>query len=158
MMPPFEFDCPSLAHTREFGRALADVLQAGDVVALEGNLGAGKTHLTQAVGAGLGIDSESVLSPTFTVIQEYAARIALVHIDAYRLRDVDEFLELGADELLGADNICLIEWASRVIEALPHDRLTVNIQTLDESSRRITITASGPKSQQRLNDLQNIIA
>ena len=148
------FTARSLDDTRRVGRALAKVLQAGDVVALIGELGAGKTLLVQSIAAQLGVDPEAVHSPTFVLIQEYDARIPLVHIDAYRLEDTDQFLELGADELLGADNVCLIEWADRVAEVLPRDRITIHLTSTGESSRQIEITATGPRSQQRLADIE----
>lgn len=144
--PPLFFESNSLAETRAFGQRLAGVLQSGDVVALIGNLGAGKTHLVQAIAEGLGVEQEQVHSPTFVLIQEYPGRIPICHIDAYRLRDIDEFLELGADELLGSDHVCLIEWADRVADVLPPDRLTLHIETTGISSRRMEITSSGPRS------------
>ncbi len=130
----------SLEETQVFGKQLASVLRLGDVVALIGNLGAGKTHLSQAIAEGFGIDREDVHSPTFVLIQEYEGAVPICHIDAYRLNDIDEFLELGADELLGADNICLIEWADRVIDVLPKKRIQVEIESTGESSRRIRLT------------------
>ncbi|WP_437229682.1 tRNA (adenosine(37)-N6)-threonylcarbamoyltransferase complex ATPase subunit type 1 TsaE [Planctomicrobium sp. SH661] len=136
----------SLEETFLFGRQLAAVLQAGDVVSLIGNLGAGKTHLVQAIAEGLNVDREEVHSPTFVLIQEYDGRIPVCHVDAYRLRDIDEFLELGADELLGGEGICLIEWADRVEEVLPRDRLTIRIETTGITSRRIELVSSGPRS------------
>lgn len=143
----------SLAETQEFGKQLAAALKSGLVVSLIGNLGAGKTHLVQAIAEGLGVTDEEVTSPTFVLIQEYAGRIPIVHIDAYRLRDIDEFLELGADELLGADNVCLIEWADRVEEVLPRDRLTIEIESTSENSRQIQLKATGPLSESVLMSL-----
>ncbi|WP_437188495.1 tRNA (adenosine(37)-N6)-threonylcarbamoyltransferase complex ATPase subunit type 1 TsaE [Planctomicrobium sp. SH668] len=143
----------SLAETRQFGGRLAQELSAGDVVSLIGNLGAGKTHLVQAIAAGLGVDPEDVSSPTFVLIQEYAGRIPICHIDAYRLEDIDEFLELGADELLGGEAVCLIEWADLVEEVLPRDRLTIRLETTGENSRRISLSSSGKRSEQLLSKL-----
>ncbi|SFI14670.1 tRNA (adenosine(37)-N6)-threonylcarbamoyltransferase complex ATPase subunit type 1 TsaE [Planctomicrobium piriforme] len=140
------FESGSLEETVRFGRVLADCLKAGDVVALIGNLGAGKTHLVQAIAEGLGVSAEDVHSPTFVLIQEYDARLPICHIDAYRLNDIDEFLELGADELVGGDCVALIEWADRVAEVLPRDRLTVELTATGENARRLDISGSGARS------------
>jgi tRNA threonylcarbamoyladenosine biosynthesis protein TsaE len=148
-----EFVTQSVAETRAWGTQLARCLQPGDVVALDGPLGAGKTHLVQGILEGLDFPREHVTSPTFTLIQEYPARVPVCHCDAYRLRDVDEFLELGVDELLGSEVICLIEWAERVAEVLPRDRLSIVLQVTGETARIIKIGASGPRSEQILQRL-----
>ncbi|TWT57651.1 tRNA threonylcarbamoyladenosine biosynthesis protein TsaE [Thalassoglobus neptunius] len=132
----------SLEQTQEFGRLFATVLRQGMVVALIGDLGAGKTHLVQSIAEAFGVNREDVSSPTFVLIQEYDTTIPICHIDAYRLGDVDEFLQLGADELLGGDYLCLIEWADRVEEALPRDQIRVEIVPTTETGRQIRITAS----------------
>lgn len=134
------------ADTRRLGEALAAALEPGAVVALVGNLGAGKTRLAQAVAAGLGIDPAQVNSPTFVLIQEYDGRLPLYHFDTYRLRDTDEFLELGADELLHADGVCLIEWADRVADVLPGDVLRIEITPTGPHTRRFSITPTGQRS------------
>jgi tRNA threonylcarbamoyladenosine biosynthesis protein TsaE len=128
----------------------------GDVVGLDGTLGAGKTQLVQGILQGLEFDPSLVTSPTFTLIQEYEAKYPVCHLDVYRLRDIDEFLELGVDELLGGPVICLIEWASRVAEVLPRDRLQINLTILDEQQRQIRIGAEGPRSQQRLQEFLQV--
>lgn len=145
----------SLEETLQLGKQLASVFEPGLVVSLIGDLGAGKTHLVQAIAEGLGVTEDEVNSPTFVLIQEYSGRIPIVHIDAYRLRDIDEFLELGADELLGAENVCLIEWADRVEEVLPRDRLTIQIETISENSRQIRLVATGAQSERVLNSLES---
>jgi len=129
------------------GHRLAICLQPGDVISLIGNLGAGKTHLVQAIAQGLEVHRDFVHSPTFVLIQEYAGRLPICHIDAYRLKSIDEFLELGADELLGGESVCLIEWGDRVEEVLPRDRLTISIEATGLESRRLELCSSGPRSQ-----------
>ncbi|MCA9081502.1 MAG: tRNA (adenosine(37)-N6)-threonylcarbamoyltransferase complex ATPase subunit type 1 TsaE [Planctomycetaceae bacterium] len=146
----------SVEQTQQWGASLAPLLSAGDVVGLDGDLGAGKTHFVQGLVAAMGLRTEDVTSPTFSLIQEYPTPIPVCHLDAYRLRDVDEFLELGVDELLGGDCICLIEWASRVAEVLPQDRLSLQIEVLDESQRRLSWTARGPRSSELLKSLQRL--
>ena len=130
----------SLEQTLEFGRAFASCLRFRDVVALIGDLGAGKTHLVQAIASSLGADLSEVNSPTFVLIQEYDADIPILHIDAYRLRDTDEFLELGADELLGGENVCLIEWADRVADVLPRHRIEIRIDSTGATCRKLTVS------------------
>ena len=88
-------------------------------LALEGTLGAGKTRLVQAIAAGCGIDPQAVTSPTFVLCQPIPARRLLYHLDAYRIRDLDEFLELGVDEYFEGPGLTLIEWADRVAPCLP---------------------------------------
>lgn len=144
------FCSTSLDETIKFGTSLAGCLRQGDVVAFIGELGAGKTHLVQAIATALGADVADVSSPTFVLIQEYDTVVPVVHIDAYRLADEDEFLELGADELLGADNICLIEWADRVMQVLPKRRIEIRIEATGENSRRIAMAAE----VSRLNDVR----
>jgi tRNA threonylcarbamoyladenosine biosynthesis protein TsaE len=138
------------AATLRIGEQLAEILEPGSVVGLVGTLGAGKTRLVQAICAGLGVDTDQVNSPTFVLIQEYEGRLPVYHFDTYRLRDIDEFLELGADEYLQGDGVCLIEWADRMADVLPQDRLTVEIEIVGENQRAITLLASGNRSRSAL--------
>ncbi|MGH7127494.1 MAG: tRNA (adenosine(37)-N6)-threonylcarbamoyltransferase complex ATPase subunit type 1 TsaE, partial [Planctomycetaceae bacterium] len=126
--------------------ALGDAVEAGTVVALVGDLGAGKTRLVQAIAETMGVERDAVTSPTFVLIQEHHGRLPIYHFDAYRLRDVDEFLELGVEELLGGEGVCLIEWADRVSDALPEDVLRIDIRVTGESSRAFHLSAAGPCS------------
>jgi tRNA threonylcarbamoyladenosine biosynthesis protein TsaE len=134
----------SLAETEALGRRLGELLFPNAVVALIGPLGAGKTHFVRAVAEGLGIRNPlAVTSPTFVLIQEYPARLPIFHFDAYRLRGPSEFLDLGVHEYFEGGGVCLIEWADRVIEALPEERLRIEIEPLDENRRRFRVTAIG---------------
>jgi len=144
----------SLEQTQDIGRVIANSIQPGLVIGMNGDLGAGKTNLVQAIADGLGVVDEEVNSPTFVIIQEYAGRIPICHMDAYRLESHDEFLALGADELLGADNVCLIEWADRVADVLPLDRLTIELSVTGESSRRLKLVPSGPMSEDVCSRIQ----
>ncbi|WP_171473526.1 tRNA (adenosine(37)-N6)-threonylcarbamoyltransferase complex ATPase subunit type 1 TsaE [Frigoriglobus tundricola] len=137
-------DIPDLAATEAFGRRLGALLFPGAVVALVGQLGAGKTHLTRAVAEGLGVRTPAAVnSPTFVLIQEYPARLPIYHFDAYRLSGSREFAELGADEYFRGAGVCLVEWADKVGAALPAEHLRIEIETVDENRRRFRIHALG---------------
>lgn len=136
----------SPAQTLRFGARLGALLQVGDIVCLEGELGAGKTCLAQGIGKGMGI-VDLITSPTFTLIAEHHApssSTALYHIDLYRLgTPVAEALAFGLDDYLLGDGICVIEWADRVRPALPAERLWITLHYLDVSKRGIIMSASG---------------
>jgi len=141
------------AATARLGSALAAALQPGSVVALIGTLGAGKTRLVQAVATALGVDAADVLSPTYVIVHEYRGRIPVYHIDAYRIKDDDEFLELGPDEYFESNGITLIEWADRVEHCLPAQRLEVRIEVKGESERDVQFSALGRQYENLLGDV-----
>ena len=138
-MNSFVFHALTEADTDRFGMTLAKVLPDQTTVALCGTLGAGKTRLVQAVAAGEGYPRESVTSPTFVLCQEYHARRTIYHIDAYRIHDEDEFLELGVMEYFDSSAIIFIEWADRVEVCLPSERIQIDIAVIGEQSREITL-------------------
>ncbi len=141
-------DLPDLDATQAFGQRLAALLFPGAVVALVGQLGAGKTHLTRAVAVGLGVrDSRVVTSPTFVLIQEYVGRLPIYHFDAYRLHGDAEFAELGVHEYFEGDGVCLVEWADRVPGCLPKAYLRATLEVTGETSRRVTLEAVGERYQ-----------
>lgn len=125
--------------TERLGRALAATLPAGSVVALNGTLGAGKTRLVQAIAAALGIEQGAVVSPTFVLLQEYHGEKSIYHVDAYRIRDDDEFLQLGMEEYFASGGLVFIEWADRVARCLPSDSLEITIEVTGEATRQFTI-------------------
>lgn len=131
------------ADTDRLGAALARVLPVPLTIALSGTLGAGKTRLVQAMAESLGIDRQSVVSPTFVLCQEYHGTRSLYHLDAYRVKDDDEFLELGVDEYFAADAITIVEWAERVENCLPESRLLIRIEVTGESERLFWIEGIG---------------
>jgi tRNA threonylcarbamoyladenosine biosynthesis protein TsaE len=141
--------------TDALGAALADVLTPGTTVALCGTLGAGKTRLVQAMAESLGIDRRDVVSPTFVLAHEHHGRRTIYHIDAYRLRDEDEFLALGPEEFFESDGITLLEWAERVENCLPRDYLKIEIEVTGSSARRFTISSVGRRHATVLDELQN---
>ncbi len=130
----------SPAATYEFGRRFAARLHVGDCVALVGELGAGKTILIRGIAAGLGLaDERMVSSPSFVLVQEYAARVPVFHVDLYRLTDpVAELSRLGLGEML-AGGVVLVEWADRATEALPHRRWQVELTLTGKTSRHLRI-------------------
>jgi tRNA threonylcarbamoyladenosine biosynthesis protein TsaE len=143
--------------TERLGTLLASILSPGDVVALIGDLGAGKTRLVQAIAAGLGTPPEAVNSPTFTLIQEYPGDVILRHCDAYRLRRPEEFADLGLDELFADDGVALIEWADRVRTYLPRDRLEIRLTPLGLTSRRAEICGLGRRGEALVRSLQSAV-
>lgn len=119
------------------GRALADSLRAGDVVALDGDLGAGKTHFVKGIAAGLGCEGD-VTSPTFTLVHEYTGgRLPLFHFDFYRLESEGETLRLGLDDYLGAGGVLVIEWAGKFPAVLPADTRWFRLRAGDGDIREI---------------------
>lgn len=141
-----DFISHSFSQTRRFGARLGLLLQAGDVICLEGELGTGKTCFVQGVGRGMGI-TQPITSPTFTLVAEYQAPAPappLYHLDMYRLAaPVDEAMAFGLDNYLYGDGACLIEWAERIRPALPEERLWIALRHLGVSKRGIMISANG---------------
>jgi len=133
---------------------LASALAPGDVIALVGDLGAGKTRLVQGLARACGVTDEDVTSPTFTLIHEYHGRILLRHCDAFRLRRPEEFADLGLDELFAEDGVALVEWADRVEGYLPRDHVRVQITAEGATERTIVVTATGLRSQALVDQLQ----
>jgi tRNA threonylcarbamoyladenosine biosynthesis protein TsaE len=128
--------------TFRIGRILAEGLEAGDVVALTGELGSGKTCLTQGIASGLGVpEGYVVTSPTFTLINEYPGRQAdLYHLDVYRLTGCADLADMGYDEYLSGRGVMVIEWAEKVLEAVPVDALYVEMTYMEENVRKIKIS------------------
>ncbi|WP_040887611.1 tRNA (adenosine(37)-N6)-threonylcarbamoyltransferase complex ATPase subunit type 1 TsaE [Zavarzinella formosa] len=148
------FSLSSLGDTEAFGRRLGKLLFPNAVVAMIGGLGAGKTHLSRAIAEGLEVRNPmAVTSPTFVLIQEYPARLPIFHFDAYRLATTTDFLELGAYEYYTMGGVCLIEWADRVGDAMPTERLELVLTTTGEESRQINATASGEEYVRLLTDM-----
>ena len=133
----------SAAETRALGERLAKQLKAGDVILLEGELGAGKSELARGIAKGLGV-AETVTSPSFTILNVYeSGRTPLYHFDWYRLESEEELYELGMDEYLGGDGIALVEWPERCPDANPADCLRVRITAEGENTRKIEAEPNG---------------
>jgi len=142
-MNSFVYHATDESGTAALGAALGELLPDGAIVALCGTLGAGKTRLVQALAAAVGVRPGQAVSPTFVLIQEYHGRRSVYHIDAYRLRDEEEFEQLGPDEYFESDGLVLIEWADRVWNALPRQRLEIYAEVTGSESRSFRIVAAG---------------
>lgn len=123
--------------TREFGEQLAHDFKEGDVLALMGDLGTGKTTLTKYIARELGI-MDAITSPTFTIINEYyGGRLPLYHFDVYRLNGIDEMLDLGYEEYFFGEGICIVEWAEKIEKLLPENTKTIKIDYGENPDERI---------------------
>ena len=142
-MKPFVFDATNEADTDRFGAALAAVLPPGTTIALCGTLGAGKTRLVQAIAAACGVARDDVVSPTFVLCQRYQGDRTIYHLDAYRLHDDDEFRELGPEEFFESGGLTIIEWADKVADCLPDERLEIEIEVTGATARRFVVRGIG---------------
>lgn len=129
---------PTVRDTRGIGAVLGEALRPGDALALAGDLGAGKTTLVQGLARGLGYEGH-VASPTFTLIREYRGRLALQHVDVYRLERIQDVVDLGLDD--DPDAVVAVEWGDAVEGLLPADHLTVELRVGPEDARRIDLSA-----------------
>ena len=121
--------------TQALGEEIGKMLKRGDVIALIGDLGTGKTCLTQGIARGAGIASDEIVSsPSYILINEYNGKVPIYHIDLYRLENSAEIAELGLSEYVEGDGICIIEWAERMADALPDTCIKIHITLTDESA------------------------
>jgi len=157
-MNEFTFQADKLGDTDRFGAAVAECVPDGTTIALSGTLGAGKTRLVQAVAAACGVERQDVVSPTFVLCQEYHGRRRLVHLDAYRIADDDEFLQLGVDEYFDSSAIVLIEWAERVAACLPPEYLEITIEVAGETGRVFHCRACGERLQAVVAELAEMLS
>lgn len=130
----------SEAETLALAERLASLLKSGDIITLEGQLGAGKTVFAKGIASGLHV-SETVTSPTFTIIKEYNGIYPFYHMDAYRLEHSEE--DIGFSEYFDGDGVVVVEWAQFIEEFLPDERLDIEINYIDEQTRKITFHATG---------------
>lgn len=118
--------CQNEEATKALGKAFADILEPGDFIGLDGDLGAGKTFLSQSIIRSLDVD-DYVTSPSYTIVNEYEGKFKVDHFDVYRIDDIDEMYEIGYEEYFDSESICLVEWSSMIEELLPkaHYRVTI---------------------------------
>ena len=153
-MNDFRFISNSLEETISFGKKIGEILRPGDVIALSGELGSGKTWFTKGIALGLDIPSEAVTSPSFTLVNEYEGKFKLFHIDAYRLKDKSDFLSAGLDEYFYKDGIAVMEWADRWPEILPENTITIMLDIINEKKRKITISGKNSRTVEIIKHLQ----
>lgn len=149
-----EIKINGLRETEGFGIKLGKLLKPGDIVCLNGDLGAGKTTMTKSIGIGLDVD-EYITSPTFTLINLYRGRMVVYHFDVYRLENVDELYDLGFDEYFFGEGVCIIEWAEKIERMIPADRIVIDIKkgnSLDE--RILHISGYGHRYEEIMKELK----
>ncbi len=126
----------------KLGRSIGALCRSSDVICLRGSLGAGKTVFAKGVARALGI-GEAIVSPTFTLVQEYDGRIPMYHMDLYRITSEEDFQMIGGEDMLYSDGVCLIEWSEIINDMLPDGTLFVQIAVNSDQSRTVTLTGSG---------------
>lgn len=139
-----EFIVDSVDKTLSLGKQLGKLVHPGDIICLNGDLGAGKTHLTKGIAEGLEI-YDHITSPTFTIVNEYYGRLKLYHFDVYRVNDPDEISAIGFDEYIFSDGVSVIEWSKYIEELIPNNHLSITITKLPElgvNYRKITLTSN----------------
>lgn len=141
----------SVQETHALGKRIGECVKENMVIVFDGDLGAGKTTLTQGIGQGLGIHSK-ITSPTFTILKIYEGRIKLYHIDAYRLEGITQ--DLGFEELLDDDGLTVVEWAEYVPHLIPKDYLKIQVRFLEDDQREFLFIANGEMYEKLLEDLQ----
>ena len=128
----------SAEDTIKIGKLIGSSLTKGTVIAYKGTLAAGKTTLTKGIAESLEID-EVITSPTFTLVSEYEGKLPLYHFDVYRLDSVEDFLNIGSEEMMYGDGVCAIEWSEKIESALPKEAIIIDIEILTPETRKITI-------------------
>ena len=146
------WDSYSVEETERMGQILGGLLRPGDVVALFGELGSGKTVLVRGIAAGLGCLPSQVHSPSFTLVNEYVCRPRdawrMAHLDLYRIRSEEELPGIGWDEYVHSRHVVAVEWADRALRWLPRDHLRVSLETLGQDRRRLGVQGTGPRSSE----------
>ena len=139
--------------TQRLGKELGYLAQAGDVILLVGNLGAGKTCLTQGIAWGLNIDGYA-RSPSFVVMNEYRGRLPMYHIDLYRLDNIAEIADLGLDDYLYGKGLCVVEWADKALDLMPPQNLLIKIDLLGDNERKLELNTHGQRYTEMLADIK----
>ncbi len=138
---PFSLRTNSADETIEVGQEMGRLLRKGDIVALYGELGSGKTTLVKGLAKGLGVvDDRTITSPTFVIINLYKGRLPVYHIDLYRLKNIDNIYEIGYEEYFYGDGVTVIEWAEKAEPLIAKKSIRVRLKTIDPTTREINIT------------------
>ncbi|MDY4609010.1 MAG: tRNA (adenosine(37)-N6)-threonylcarbamoyltransferase complex ATPase subunit type 1 TsaE [Sphaerochaetaceae bacterium] len=133
-----KFESKSVADTLALGRRLGSVCKPGTVISLRGSLGAGKTVIAKGVAEALGI-TEAIVSPTFTLVQEYEGTMPMYHMDLYRISGTEEFEMIGGEEMLYSDGVALVEWSEKIESMLPDDTVYIELEILPDQTRVIDV-------------------
>lgn len=149
MVPGTALISRSPTQTQRLGTRLAKQLKPGDVIALTGEIGAGKTTFVQGIAQGLRVPPGAVASPSFVLIREYRGRIPLVHADLFRLERLAGAATVGLEEYYDGDGVTVIEWANRIPEILPPEFLEIQFEGVDPTSRRMTLIPHGKRYEGR---------
>lgn len=134
-----EFITKNSDETIELGYKIGQKLKKGNILAMQGTLAAGKTTITKGIAKALEI-SDTITSPTFCLISEYYGKMPLYHMDVYRLEGSEDFENLGTENMLYGDGVCIIEWSEKIMDSLPKETIIINIQPQDDGSRKIQIS------------------
>jgi tRNA threonylcarbamoyladenosine biosynthesis protein TsaE len=153
-MRPYSRTSHSPEETRALAARLGRQLAPGDVLALNGELGSGKTEFVHGLAEGLGVPPQMVASPSFILAHEYPSRLTLVHLDLYRLEDLPPELLPDLEEYLSGPQVVAVEWARRLAPLLPGDYLEIDLEIMGEDDRHLTFTGHGPRSWQLVHHLQ----
>lgn len=141
--------------TKKLGEKIGRAIESGIVIALTGDLGAGKTVFVQGLALGLDVPlNHYVTSPSYTLINEYPGRLRLFHIDLYRIASENDFEDIGLYEILSGDCVAAVEWSERLKESMPDEYISIHFKIIDDNQRKIRITAYGLKA---INLLKNIV-
>ena len=135
------FYTDSAEQTIEFGKKIGSKLKKGDILAMQGTLEAGKTTITKGIALALGVE-DTITSPTFCLISEYEGKIPLYHMDVYRLNGTDDFINLGAEELIYGNGVSIIEWSEKIMDSLPKKTIIIRLEpqeSADGCRRKITL-------------------
>ena len=143
-MSYFKLISHSPEQTQKFGVSIGELALPGDILLLVGSLGTGKTCLTQGIAWGLGI-KEYTMSPSFVIVRELYGRLPLYHIDLYRLDHLEEIVELGLDDYLYGNGVCVVEWAEKGLSVLPTEHLLIQISHLSDTERSFQLKPSGKR-------------
>ncbi|WP_411954743.1 tRNA (adenosine(37)-N6)-threonylcarbamoyltransferase complex ATPase subunit type 1 TsaE [Alkalibacillus sp. S2W] len=148
----FQFTTLSEESTKQLAERIGQLLQANDVLTLDGDLGAGKTTFTKGLASGLDV-KRTVNSPTFTIVKQYRGRLPLFHMDVYRLEDSEE--DIGFDDYFDSEGVTVIEWSRFIEEFLPSERLRIYIEKTGDDKRLITLTPYGSRFERLCEEIKS---